>query len=101
MRRAIAILIALAFLPHVPVSAEEDPFTMYVDSDVIIHPGETVSFRIGWHNIVGFERHIQIDLEDNHQNVTVEGLPIEAKRVGSGLQDYAIINLTVNANSSY
>ena len=101
MRRVIVIFIVLTFLPQIPVNAEGDPFTMYFDSEVVIHPDETVSFRIGWHNIVGFERHIQIDLDDNHQNMSVEGLPIDAKRVGSGLQDNTIINLSVNANSSY
>ena len=86
MRRVLVILLALAILPQLHVNAEEDPFNIYVENDTIVHPGETISFRIAWHNIVGFERHIMLDLDSSHQNLSIEGLPLSAKRVASGLQ---------------
>ena len=57
MRRIVAILIATLVLPSISVSASDTPFDFFIDEEVVIHPDETVQFRIAWHNIVGDERH--------------------------------------------
>ena len=101
MRSVLVILLALAILPQLHVNAEEDPFNIYVENDTIVHPGETISFRIAWHNIVGFERHIMLDLDSSHQNLSIEGLPLSAKRVASGLQGDLRINITADSEASW
>lgn len=101
MRRVIIVLIILMMLPQMPVSAEEKPFVFYLDEDVVIHPGETVPFRVAWHNIVGFERHFEISVNQAHQNVTVDNLPENGTRVASGRLGEMNINLTVEPDSNY
>ena len=65
MRRIIAILIATLVLPSISVSASDTPFDFFIDEEVVIHPDETVQFRIAWHNIVGEERHFAIYLNNS------------------------------------
>ncbi|MCH1527224.1 MAG: hypothetical protein L7S49_03320, partial [Candidatus Poseidoniaceae archaeon] len=68
MRRILLVLIIAMIMPQMPVSASEDSFDFFIDDEVVIHPGETVPFRIAWHNIVGFERHFQINVNQSHSN---------------------------------
>ena len=101
MRRFTVTLLVIFLLPQVPVAAEEIPFNLYVDSDIVAHPGETVQFRIGWHNIVGFERHLEANLDSADEDLNISGLPIEAYRVASGRQGGIDINITVDAVAPY
>ena len=101
MRRIVTILIVAMVLPTVSVSANSSPFDFFIEDDVVIHPDETVQFRIAWHNIVGDERHFSIALNDSDSNLTVEGLPEDWTRVGSGRLGEMTINVTVLPNSNY
>ena len=101
MRRIVTILIVAMVLPTISVSANSSPFDFFIDDDVVIHPDETVQFRIAWHNIVGDERHFSIALNDSDSNLTVEGLPEDWTRVGSGRLGEMTINVTVLPNSNY
>ncbi len=101
MRRFTVALLVIFLLPQLPVAAEETPFNLYVDSEVIAHPGETVQFRIGWHNIVGFERHLEANLDSVDEDLNISGLPIEAYRVASGRQGGLDINISVDAAAPY
>ena len=101
MRRIVAILIVALAFPTFPVSATEDPFEFYIDEEVVIHPAETIQFRIAWHNIVGFERHFAIQLNDTHSNLSIDDLPINWTRVGSGKLGETTINVSVLPNSNF
>ena len=101
MRRIVTILIVAMVLPTISVSANSSPFDFFIEDDVVIHPDETVQFRIAWHNIVGDERHFSIALNDSDSNLTVEGLPEDWTRVGSGRLGEMTINVTVLPNSNY
>ena len=101
MRRLVAVLIITMVLPTIPVSADATPFDFFIDEEVIIHPDETVQFRIAWHNIVGDERHFAIALNNSDSNLTIEGLPEDWTRVGSGRLGEMTINVTVLPNSNY
>ena len=101
MRRIVAILIATLVLPSISVSASDTPFDFFIDEEVVIHPDETVQFRIAWHNIVGDERHFAISLNNSDSNISVEDLPIDWTRVGSGRLGEMMINVTVLPNSNY
>ena len=101
MRRLVAVLIITMVLPTIPVSADATPFDFFIDDEVIIHPDETVQFRIAWHNIVGDERHFAIALNNSDSNLTIEGLPEDWTRVGSGRLGEMTINVTVLPNSNY
>ena len=43
------------------VHADSHPFNFYVDEEIVIHPAETVSFRIAWQNIADDERYFDRD----------------------------------------
>ena len=101
MRRIVAVLIITMVLPTIPVSADATPFDFFIDEEVVIHPDETVQFRIAWHNIVGDERHFAIALNNSDSNLTIEGLPEDWTRVGSGRLGEMTINVTVLPNSNY
>tara|TARA_B110000444_G_scaffold126085_1_gene118522 strand:- start:54677 stop:57040 length:2364 start_codon:yes stop_codon:yes gene_type:complete len=101
MRRILLALVIIMIMPQMQVSAEEVPFEFYIDEEVIIHPGETVSYRIAWHNLVGAERHFQIELNQSHPNLTTEGIPDEWTRVASGRLGEFNINITAAPNSDY
>ena len=101
MRRLVAVLIITMVLPTIPVSADATPFDFFIDEEAIIHPDETVQFRIAWHNIVGDERHFAIALNNSDSNLTIEGLPEDWTRVGSGRLGEMTINVTVLPNSNY
>ena len=101
MRRLVAVLIITMVLPTIPVSADATPFDFFIDEEVVIHPDETVQFRIAWHNIVGDERHFAIALNNSDSNLTIEGLPEDWTRVGSGRLGEMTINVTVLPNSNY
>ena len=101
MRRLFAILIVALVIPALPVSASETPFNFYIDEEVVIHPAETIQFRIAWHNIVGFERHFAIQLNETHSNLSVDDLPINWTRVGSGKLGETTINVSVLPNSNF
>ena len=101
MRRVFAVVLILLMMPQIPASASEDPFNMIVPDDVIIHPGETVPFRIVFHNHVGNVRHIQMILDDAHSNLTVENLPLNSTRVASGRISEHVVNLTMVSDSDY
>ena len=101
MRRLVAVLIITMVLPTIPVSADATPFDFFIDEEVIIHPDETVQFRIAWHNIVGDERHFAIALNNSDSNLTIEGLPEDWTRVGSGRLGEMTINVTALPNSNY
>lgn len=101
MRRIVTILIVAMVLPTISVSANSTPFEFFIEEEVVIHPDETVQFRIAWHNIVGDERHFAIALNNSDSNLTVEGLPEDWTRVGSGRLGEMTINVTVLPNSNY
>ncbi len=101
MRRIVAVLIVTMVLPTISVSANAAPFDFFIDEEVVIHPDETVQFRIAWHNIVGDERHFAIELNNSDSNLTIEGLPEDWTRVGSGRLGEMTINVTVLPNSNY
>lgn len=101
MRRIVAILIVALALPSFPVSATENPFEFYIDSEVIVHPDESVQFRIAWHNIVETERHFSVQLNESDANLSVDGLPIDWTRVASGRLGETTINVSVLPNSNY
>ena len=101
MRRILLALVIIMIMPQMQVSADEIPFEFYLDEEVIIHPGETVSYRIAWHNLVGAERHFQIELNQSHSNLTTEGIPDEWTRVASGRLGEFSINITAAPNSDY
>ena len=101
MRRILAILIVALAFPTFPVSATEDPFEFYIDNEIIVHPGETVQFRIAWHNIVGSERHFSVQLNESDTNLSIDGLPIDWTRVASGRLGETTINVSVLPNSNY
>ncbi len=101
MRRFTVALLVIFLLPQIPVAADEIPFNLYVDSEIVAHPGETVQFRIGWHNIVGFERHLEANLDSADEDLNISGLPIEAYRVASGRQGGIEINITVDAAAPF
>ena len=77
MRRILLALVIIMIMPQMQVSADEIPFEFYLDEEVIIHPAETVSYRIAWHNLVGAERHIQIEFNQTHPSLTTDGIPDE------------------------
>ncbi|MAH91074.1 MAG: hypothetical protein CMA11_04830 [Euryarchaeota archaeon] len=101
MRRILLVLIIAMIMPQMPVSASEDSFDFFIDDEVVIHPGETVPFRIAWHNIVGFERHFQINVNQSHSNLTIDEIPVNWTRVASGRLGEMNINLTVASNSNF
>ena len=101
MRRILLALVIIMIMPQMQVSADEIPFEFYLDEEVIIHPGETVSYRIAWHNLVGAERHFQIELNQTHPNLTTDGIPDEWTRVASGRLGEFNINITAAPNSDY
>ncbi len=101
MRRIVAILIVALAFPTFPVSATEDPFEFYIDNEVVVHPGETVQFRIAWHNIVGSERHFSVQLNESDTNLSIDGLPTDWTRVASGRLGETTINVSVLPNSNY
>ena len=100
MRRIVAILIVALALPNFPASATEDPFDFYIEDEVVVHPGETVPFRIAWHNIVGGERHFQLEIQ-SHSNLSIENVPDNWTRVGSGRLGELNINLTADQSANY
>ena len=55
VRRIVTFLIVALVLPVSNVSGDEIPFDFFMDEEVIVHPNETVEFRISWHNIVGYD----------------------------------------------
>jgi hypothetical protein len=65
MRRLLLIIVIAMMMPQLPVSANEIPFDFYIEEEVVIHPGETVPFRIAWHNIVDSERHFQLEVQSH------------------------------------
>jgi hypothetical protein len=101
MRRIMLVFITLMMMPLVPVSANETPFNFYIDEEVVIHPGETVPFRIAWHNIVGFERHFEISVNQSHSNLTISEIPENWTSVASGRLNELNINLSVDQNSNF
>ena len=101
MRRMVTVLIVTMMLPTISVSANTTPFDFFIDEEVVVHPDETVQFRIAWHNIVGDERHFAIALNNSDSNLTIEGLPEDWTRVGSGRLGEMTINVTVLPNSNY
>ena len=100
MRRLLIIIIIAMMAPQLPASASEIPFDFYIDEEVVIHPGETVPFRIAWHNIVDGERHFHLDVQTN-SNLTVDNVPENWTRVGSGRLGELNINLTADSSASY
>ncbi|MEE2986131.1 MAG: hypothetical protein VX366_07965 [Candidatus Thermoplasmatota archaeon] len=101
VRRIVTFLIVALVLPISNVSGDEIPFDFFMDEEVIVHPNETVEFRISWHNIVGYDRHFLIELNNSHQNLTVEGLPDDWTQVESGRLGDIKLNLTVLEDSQY
>lgn len=101
MRRLILGLVILMMMPQIHVSANETPFDFFIDEEVVIHPDETVQFRIAWHNIVGDERHFQISVNQTNSNLTIEDLPPDWTRVASGRLGEMNINVSVLPNSNF
>ena len=101
MRRVLVIILVALIMPSFGVTANEDPFNFFVEDEVVIHPGETVPFRIAWQNIVGFERHFSVAVNHSDANVTIEDLPTDWTRVASGRLGELSINLTVAPNSNF
>lgn len=100
MRRLLLIIVIAMMMPQLPVSANEIPFDFYIEEEVVIHPGETVPFRIAWHNIVDSERHFQLEVQ-SHSNLTVENVPADWTRVGSGRLGEMNINVTADSTANY
>jgi hypothetical protein len=100
MRRLLLIIVIAMMMPQLPVSASEIPFDFYIEEEVVIHPGETVPFRIAWHNIVDTERHFQLEVQ-SHSNLTVENVPADWTRVGSGRLGEMNINVTADSSANY
>ena len=82
MRRVLAILLVLLMLPAYATSASEEPFNFFIEDEIVIHPGETIEFRIAWQNIVSSERHFTVTT--NRTNISVDDLPTDWTRVASG-----------------
>ena len=101
MRRAMVVLLVAVLMPTVAVQASQDPFNFYVDDEVVVHPGETVQFRIAWQNIVGSERHFSLSLNSSDSNISVNDLPTDWTRVASGRLGEMFINVTAASGSNY
>ena len=101
MRRIMLVFITLMMMPLIPVSAVEAPFNFYVEDEVVIHPGETVPFRIAWHNIVGSERHFEINVNQSNSNLTISEIPENWTRVASGRLGEININVSVGPDSDF
>ena len=101
MRRIILVFITVMMMPLMPVSAVETPFNIYLEDEVVIHPGETVPFRIAWHNLVGFERHFEISVNQSHSNLTISEIPENWTRVASGRLGEININVSVEQDSDF
>ena len=101
MRRMVTILIVALIIPALPVNATETPFEFFIKDEVVIHPDETIQFRIAWHNIVGSERHFAIQVNDTSSNLTVTDLPADWTRVASGRLGETTINVSVLPNSNF
>ena len=97
----IAILIVALAVPVFPVSASEKPFEFFIEDETVIHQNETIQFRIAWQNLVGFERHFSIQLNESDSNLSIDGLPSEWTRVASGRLGEATVNITVLPNSNF
>ena len=101
MRRVLAILLVLLMLPAYATSASEEPFNFFIEDEIVIHPGETIEFRIAWQNIVSSERHFTVTTNHSHANISVDDLPTDWTRVASGRLGEMAINLTVAPNSNF
>ena len=101
MRRVIAILLVLLMMPAYTTSATEDPFNFFIEDEIVIHPDETIQFRIAWQNIVSSERHFAVTTNHSHANMSVNDLPTDWTRVASGRLGEMVINLTVAPNSNF
>ena len=101
MRRILLALVIIMIMPQMQVRADEIPFDFFIDEEVIIHPGETIPFRIAYHNIVGAERHFQIEINQSNSEITIQGIPDDMTRVASGRLGEFNINLTADAESDY
>tara|TARA_B100001094_G_scaffold170824_1_gene165237 strand:+ start:1210 stop:3540 length:2331 start_codon:yes stop_codon:yes gene_type:complete len=88
-------------MPQMAASANDKPFDFFIEEEVVVHPGETVAFRIAWHNIVSGERHFKIELNQSHSNLSIDDIPSEWTRVASGRLGEMNVNITVNPNSEY
>jgi hypothetical protein len=88
-------------MPQFSANANEVPFNIYLDEDVIIHPGETIQYEIGWHNIVDDERHINVELLSSDADLSIQGLPVSSLRVGSGRLGNFNFNVTASNESGY
>jgi len=101
MRRVFWVLFILMIIPQISVSANEKPFDFFIEDEVVVHPGETVPFRIAWHNIVGDERHFKIEVNQSHSNLSIIDIPTDWTRVASGRLGEMNINVVANPNSNY
>ena len=91
------ILLPTASLVH----ADSHPFNFYVDEEIVIHPAETVSFRIAWQNIADDERHFLIETNETKSGITVTDLPTNWTRVASGRLGEMEFNITADDTISY
>ena len=61
MRRGVWLMLFILLPTANLVHADSHPFNFYFDEEIVIHPAETVSFRIAWQNIADDERHFLIE----------------------------------------
>jgi len=101
MRRVTTILLVLLMLPAYTTSATEEPFNFFIEQEIVIHPDETIQFRIAWQNIASSERHFTVTTNHSHANISVGDLPTDWTRVASGNLGEMVINLTVAPNSNF
>tara|TARA_B100001287_G_scaffold65088_1_gene53046 strand:- start:2124 stop:4496 length:2373 start_codon:yes stop_codon:yes gene_type:complete len=101
MHRLLALILAALLVPSFVVTANDEPFSLFIDEEVIIHPGETKQIRIAWQNIVNTERHISVEVNQIHSNLTIDGLSTDWIRVASGRLGETTINLTALPNVNY
>ncbi len=100
--RRMALLMLFIMMPfHYSVSADGHPFNFYIDEEVIIHPAETISLRVAYHNIVNDERHFKIELNQSDSDITISNLETNFTRVASGRLGELSLNLTADENSPY
>ncbi|MFL2961776.1 MAG: hypothetical protein ACJZ2K_02195, partial [Candidatus Poseidoniaceae archaeon] len=100
MRRFMLVIIIAMMMPQLPVSANQIPFEFYIEEEVVVHPDETVPFRIAWHNIANDERHFQLEVE-SHSNITVDDIPENWTRVASGRLGEFNINVTADSSAAF
>ena len=101
MRRGVWLMLFILLPTANLVHADSHPFNFYADEEIVIHPEETVSFRIAWQNIADDERHFLIETNETKSGITITDLPTNWTRVASGRLGEMEFNITADENISY